>query len=92
MGDASLAWMIEEYQPDYVLSGHIHGQPYHPHGNFAERIGTTWCFNPGAPSVAQTEHANVPNHILLDTVAEHAVWHAKPMLGTETILHRISIC
>lgn len=91
MGDASLHWMIEEYQPDYVLSGHIHGQPYHPDGNFAERIGTTWCFNPGAPPFDIQQKAKTPNHIWLDTFAMTAVWHAEATAGQVPITRSVPL-
>ena len=73
-GDASLFYRIEEYQPDYVVSGHMHAQPYF--GDFADRIGRTWCFNPGAPETNRMHLAKVPNHILLDTSADTAAWRA----------------
>lgn len=88
MGDPSLVWKIEEYQPDYVLSGHLHAQPYT--GSFADRIGHTWCFNAGAPILSKALRAKVPNHILLDTVSRTASWFATPSTGRVTI--RKTIC
>jgi predicted MPP superfamily phosphohydrolase len=77
-GDPSLFYKIREYQPDFVLSGHIHGQPYT--GAFADRIGPTWCFNPGVPPAGQMRGAKIPNHIVLDTGRRSATWHATPAL------------
>ena len=73
-GHTGLPTMVARYRPDYVLSGHIHNRPYR--GNFAARIGSTWCFNPGVPEAPEVIKAIVPNHIVLDTVAATAVWHA----------------
>jgi predicted phosphodiesterase len=82
-GDAALFYRIEEYQPDYVVSGHMHAQPYS--GDFADRIGRTWCFNPGAPEANRTHLAKVPNHILLDTATGTAAWRATPASGQTPI-------
>jgi Icc-related predicted phosphoesterase len=65
--DALLAW-IEQYQPDMVLTGHIHQSPYVKGGSWADRIGATWVFNPGR------QIGNVPARILLDFDSRTAVW------------------
>ena len=87
MGDVSLGYRIQEYRPDYVLSGHLHDQPYW--GAFADRIGPTWCFNPGTPPLARLRAAKQPNSILLDLVNRTATWtatHQRPRRPTsETI-------
>lgn len=60
-GDPSLSYKIREYQPDFVVSGHIHGQPYA--GSFADKIGGTWCFNPrGAGSLPGDQSQNPQPH------------------------------
>ena len=46
-GDEFLLEWIHHYQPDLVLSGHIHNAPFHPKGSWNDRIGKTWVFNPG---------------------------------------------
>ncbi len=46
-GDEFLRGWIERYQPDLVLSGHIHNAPFYPGGSWIDRIGRTWVFNPG---------------------------------------------
>ena len=71
-GDPELPYTIQEYQPNLVVSGHIHGQPYV--GSFAEKLDDTWCFNPGRPSMEHT--GPIPNHIVLDLKAGNATWHA----------------
>lgn len=87
-GDSLLPWKIVEFQPDYVISGHLHEQP--SIGSFADRIGKTWCFNAGAPSIGQVEHAGVPNHIVIDTATQTAIWFATPTTGPKLIQE--SIC
>lgn len=59
-----LASHVEQYQPDFVSSGHFHGGT---EKSFAYRIGATWCFNSG-----QRLEAPRPNHIILDTSARTA--------------------
>lgn len=85
-GDPSLFYKIREYQPDFVVSGHIHGQPYS--GDFADQLGTTWCFNPGMPVLSRAIKAKVPNYIVLDLSAGTATWHATPNVGREPIAIR----
>jgi predicted phosphodiesterase len=82
-GDTSLFYRISEYQPDFVLSGHIHGQPYR--GSFADKLGNTWCFNPGFPVTSRALRAKIPNHIVLDFAARKATWHATANVGKEPI-------
>jgi predicted phosphodiesterase len=72
-GNSGLPYLVEKYQPNFLLSGHIHLQPYC--GDFAERLGGTWCFNPGAPDEIGTTAAAEPNHIVIDTVESTATWH-----------------
>lgn len=75
-GNMSLRWQILQYQPDYVLSGHLHHQPYK--GWFAEKMKRTWCFNPGFAKKTPPDHLipSSPNHIVLDTKKGFAQWHA----------------
>ncbi len=46
-GDEFLGGWIQRYQPDLVLSGHIHNAPFHAKGSWNDRLGKTWVFNPG---------------------------------------------
>jgi len=46
-GDEYLVEWIKRYQPDLVLSGHIHNAPFYPQGSWYDRLGKTWVFNPG---------------------------------------------
>ena len=74
MGDVSVLHHIQEYRPDFALSGHIHDQPYR--GGFADRVGSTWCFNPGTPPLIKFHSATQPNSILLDLESRTATWTA----------------
>lgn len=69
VGDKFLQGWIEHYEPDLVLSGHVHNAPfYQPKGSWDDRIGNTWVFNPGrqlGPS---------PTYISLDLDAMTAEW------------------
>jgi len=68
MGDQDLATWIAQYQPDLVVTGHIHQSPFVRDGSWADRIGTTWVFNAGHQFGAP------PAHVVLDTEAGEAVW------------------
>jgi len=46
-GDEFLVEWIQRYEPDLVLSGHIHNAPFVAQGSWIDRIGKTWVFNPG---------------------------------------------
>jgi Icc-related predicted phosphoesterase len=46
-GDRFLVEWIRRFEPDLVLSGHIHNAPFVPQGCWIDRIGRTWVFNPG---------------------------------------------
>lgn len=73
-GNRSLHYKIREYQPGCVVSGHLHRQPYI--GSFADKVGATWCFNPGHPEhLEQNVAVPVPNHIVLDLAVGTATWH-----------------
>jgi Icc-related predicted phosphoesterase len=46
-GDPYLVNWIRRFQPDLVLSGHIHNAPFYEEGSWVDRLGSTWVFNPG---------------------------------------------
>jgi len=46
-GDEFLVEWIQRFEPDLVLSGHIHNAPFVSHGSWIDRVGKTWVFNPG---------------------------------------------
>jgi len=72
-GNSGLPYLVEEYQPNFLLSGHLHLQPYR--GNFAERLGPTWCFNPGVADGLAAASVDRPNHVVLDLCQGMATWH-----------------
>lgn len=75
-GDPDVAGWINEYQPDVVLTGHVHDPPFKPAGSWADRIGATWVFNAGR------QIGPVPAHIELDLEAGTARWLS--LMGSET--------
>ncbi len=80
-GNIALLCQLREYKPDYLVSGHLHEQPYY--GSFVDRVGKTICFNPGAPE--SPKRHKEPNRIELDFAKRTATWFAhqqgkKPML------------
>lgn len=67
-GDDFLRGWIERFQPDVVLSGHIHNSPFYAAGSWVDRIGKTWVFNPGR------QIGPAPAHIALDLETMTAEW------------------
>ncbi len=66
-GDPSLGPLIEQYQPDLVLCGHVHEAPFQ--GTFWAQLGRSICFNAGfKPDAA------FPAHIEIDTKAGTATF------------------
>jgi Icc-related predicted phosphoesterase len=68
LGDAFLRQWINRFEPDLVLSGHIHNAPFYPEGSWIDRIGKTWVFNPGR------QPGSFPTSIILDFDALIAEW------------------
>jgi Icc-related predicted phosphoesterase len=67
-GDDALVAMIDELQPDFVVSGHIHNSPFRSGGAWACQIGKTWAFNAGRQMGAP------PAYIELSLPERHARW------------------
>ena len=67
-GDVELVQWIERYQPDMVISGHVHQSPFIPDGSWFDRLGASWVFNAGL------EFGRPPVHIVLDLDAGAAFW------------------
>jgi Icc-related predicted phosphoesterase len=67
-GDEVLRKWIDRFQPDMVLSGHIHNSPFYEAGAWVDRIGRTWVFNPGRQVGPQ------PSTITIDLAAMTAEW------------------
>lgn len=70
VGDKYLRAWIDRFQPDIVLSGHIHNSPFYGDGSWIDRIGGTWVFNPGKQIGPQ------PTTISLDLDAMTAEWNS----------------
>lgn len=68
LGDRDLSQWIAQYNPNMVVSGHIHQSPFVTDGSWADLIGETWVFNAGHQFGAP------PAYIVLDTSAGEAVW------------------
>ena len=67
-GDDALRKWIKKYQPDIVMSGHVHEAPYVENGSWVDRIDATWIFNTGHYLGAP------PAHIVMNTEVGEAVW------------------
>ena len=89
MGDPELFYKVREYCPDFVVSGHLHAQPYK--GSFADKIGRTWCFNSGCPEPTVALKSKIPNYIALDLSARTATWHAIANAGRSPIIKKIRL-
>ena len=70
--DKDLLGWIRQFQPTFVLCGHIHDAPWAPDGAWAARVGTTWVFNAGSLA------GPVPPHVVIDTDAGVAHWNFPP--------------
>ena len=68
LGDHFLREWINRFEPDLVLSGHIHSAPFYPEGSWIDRVGKTWVFNPGR------QPGPFPTYIILDFEALVAEW------------------
>jgi Icc-related predicted phosphoesterase len=67
-GDAGLVTLIEQFQPDIVLTGHIHEAPFVDDGSWVDQIGATWIFNSGR------ERSPYPPHIVISVEKQTAIW------------------
>jgi len=67
-GDEFLLEWIQRYQPDLVMSGHIHGAPFKANGSWIDQIGKTWVFNPGRQIGAS------PAHLIFDLDRMSVQW------------------
>ena len=76
-GDPDLRDLIERHAPDVVCSGHVHHAPFVRDGSWADRIGSTWCFNMGQ------QIGPVPCHIAFHLGEREALWFS--MEGGERI-------
>src|SRR5688572_4086745 len=70
VGDEFLRAWIERFQPDIVLSGHVHNSPFYDEGSWVDRIRRTWVFNPGRQIGPQ------PTTITIDLSGMTAEWNS----------------
>lgn len=68
IGDDALSDWITQYQPDMVMTGHIHQSPFVRGGSWVDQLGKTWVFNPGR------QIGPWPAHIMLGLDDDEAVW------------------
>jgi Icc-related predicted phosphoesterase len=76
-GDADLVGWIRQYQPDIVLTGHIHQAPFRAGGSWVDRIDSTWVLNAGR------QIGPCPTFIAIDTTAMRAMWFS--LAGNEVV-------
>jgi Icc-related predicted phosphoesterase len=67
-GDEFLGERIKRYNPDFVLSGHIHNAPFIAKGSWIDRLGKTWVFNPGK------QIGPNPTYLFFDLDRMHVEW------------------
>ena len=67
-GDPDLVTWIERYQPDAVISGHVHQSPFVRDGSWFDRLGKTWTFNVGH------QFGRPPAHMVLDLDSNEMFW------------------
>lgn len=68
IGDEFLRKWIDKYQPDMVLSGHIHNAPFAEPGSWVDRLGKTWVFNVGHQTGGK------PTSLTIDLETMQAEW------------------
>jgi len=76
-GDTELVRWIEQYHPDFVLTGHIHQAPFRAGGSWIDRLGSTWIFNAGR------QIGPCPTFVTIDTAAMQAMWFS--LAGNEVV-------
>lgn len=67
-GDPDLSAWIDQYQPNIVLTGHIHEAPFVESGSWVDKIGATWIFNSGR------DNGEIPPHIVINHAEDSAQW------------------
>ena len=68
IGDSDLNTWIDRYEPDLVLTGHIHNSPFAEGGSWITRSGSTWVVNAGRSPGA------MPAHAVIDLANGQAEW------------------
>ena len=70
-GDTDLVRWIQQYEPNIVLTGHVHQSPFRQGGSWVDQLGSTWVFNPGR------QIGPCPTHIVFDTDVQMALWFSQ---------------
>lgn len=78
-GDESLIKWIERFEPDLVLSGHIHNAPFVNKGSWIDRFGKTWVFNPGR------QIGPNPTYLILDLEKMTVEWESLEGQGSQQL-------
>ena len=76
-GDTKLNEWVERYEPNLVLTGHIHQSPFREGGSWIDRLGDTWVVNAGR------QIGPVPTHVIFDTHGPTASWFS--LAGNEVV-------
>jgi Icc-related predicted phosphoesterase len=76
-GDADLRQWISRYQPDLVLTGHIHQAPFRAGGSWIDRVDGTWILNAGR------QIGPCPTYVVIDTDSMQAMWFS--LAGNEIV-------
>lgn len=67
-GDADLAGWVDRFQPDLVLTGHVHQSPWIDGGSWISTSGSTTIVNAGH------QMGPDPSHVVIDLEAWTATW------------------
>jgi Icc-related predicted phosphoesterase len=78
-GDRYLVEWIRRFEPDLVLSGHIHNAPFVAQGSWIDRIGTTWVFNPGK------QIGSSPTCLIFDLENQNVQWDSMEEQGKQEL-------
>jgi Icc-related predicted phosphoesterase len=78
-GDEFLVEWIRRFEPDMVLSGHIHNAPFVSRGSWIDRIGKTWVFNPGK------QIGPAPTCLIFDLERMSVEWDSAEGQGTQQL-------
>jgi Icc-related predicted phosphoesterase len=76
-GDTDLVRWIQQYEPNIVLTGHIHQSPFRQGGSWVDHLGSTWVFNSGR------QLGPCPAYIAFNTEEQTALWFS--LAGVEVV-------
>src|SRR6185436_18701558 len=78
-GDEFLVGWIRRFQPDLVLSGHVHNAPFVQQGSWIDRVEKTWVFNPGK------QIGPYPTRLIVDLERMSVEWESSEEQGTQQL-------